>query len=105
MDEVAVFQGASYFRSLGRGQRYGLSARGLAIGAGEPNEEFPDFTSFWLERPPIEGDAVVVHALMDSPSCAGVYSFTIRPGRGRGVRGRRQRLPARHHEQDGRGGR
>ncbi|WP_165189036.1 glucan biosynthesis protein G [Caulobacter soli] len=80
MDEVAVFQGASYFRSLGRGQRYGLSARGLAIGAGEPNEEFPDFTSFWLERPAIDGDAVVVHALMDSPSCAGAYSFTIRPG-------------------------
>jgi glucans biosynthesis protein len=80
LDEVAVFQGASYFRSLGRGQRYGLSARGLAIGAGEPNEEFPDFTSFWLERPAIGGDAVVVHALMDSPSCAGVYSFTIRPG-------------------------
>ncbi|MBO9560387.1 MAG: glucan biosynthesis protein G [Caulobacter sp.] len=80
MDEVAVFQGASYFRSLGRGQRYGLSARGLAIGAGEPNEEFPDFTAFWLERPDAGNDAVVVHALMDSPSCAGAYSFTIRPG-------------------------
>ena len=85
MDEVAVFQGASYFRSLGRGQRYGLSARGLAIGAGEPNEEFPDFTSFWLERPQNGGggsgaDAVVVHALMNSPSCTGAYSFTIRPG-------------------------
>jgi glucans biosynthesis protein len=80
MDEVAVFQGASYFRSLGRGQRYGLSARGLAIGAGEPNEEFPDFTSFWLERPAHDGDAVTVHALMDSPSCTGAYSFTIRPG-------------------------
>jgi glucans biosynthesis protein len=84
LDEVAVFQGASYFRALGRGQRYGLSARGLAIGAGEPNEEFPDFTAFWLERPQSggtrEGEAVTVHALMDSPSCAGVYSFTIRPG-------------------------
>jgi glucans biosynthesis protein len=79
LDEVAVFQGASYFRSLGRGQRYGLSARGLAIGAGEPNEEFPDFTAFWLERP-ADGAAVVVHALMNSPSCAGAYSFTIRPG-------------------------
>ena len=30
-DEVLVFQGASYFRALGKGQRYGLSARGLAI--------------------------------------------------------------------------
>jgi glucans biosynthesis protein len=85
LDEIAVFQGASYFRGLGRGQRYGLSARGLAIGAGEPNEEFPDFTSFWLERPQNTGqvsggDAVVVHALMDSRSCAGAYSFTIHPG-------------------------
>ncbi len=84
LDEIAVFQGASYFRSLGRGQRYGLSARGLAIGAGEPNEEFPDFTAFWLERPQTTGDGdgegVTVHALMDSPSCAGVYSFVIRPG-------------------------
>ena len=84
-DEIGVFQGASYFRSLGRGQRYGLSARGLAIGAGEPNEEFPDFTAFWLERPQnrggaLDGEGVTVHALMDSPSCAGAYSFTIRPG-------------------------
>ena len=30
-DEVLVFLGASYFRALGRGQRYGISARGLAI--------------------------------------------------------------------------
>ena len=29
-DELAVFLGASYFRVLGAGQRYGLSARGLA---------------------------------------------------------------------------
>ena len=30
-DEVLVFQGASYFRALGKGQSYGLSARGLAV--------------------------------------------------------------------------
>ena len=38
-DELVVFQGASYFRALGKGQQYGLSARGLAIdtmgGSGE----------------------------------------------------------------------
>ncbi len=33
-DEVVAFLGASYFRFLGRGQRYGLSARGLAVGGG-----------------------------------------------------------------------
>ena len=30
-DELVVFLGASYFRALGRGQQYGLSARGLAL--------------------------------------------------------------------------
>ena len=48
MDEVIAFLGASYYRFLGRGQRYGLSARGLAIGAGE-QEEFPFFREFWIE--------------------------------------------------------
>lgn len=80
LDEIAVFQGASYFRSLGRDQFYGLSSRGLAIGAGEPNEEFPSFERFWLERPEAGADTVLVHALMDSPSCTGAYSFMIRPG-------------------------
>ena len=50
-DELIVFLGSSYFRFLGRGQHYGLSARGIAIGSGEPNEEFPDFTEFWIEQP------------------------------------------------------
>jgi periplasmic glucans biosynthesis protein len=48
-DEVIAFLGASYLRFLGRGQRYGLSARGLAIGAGPGfNEEFPVFREFWI---------------------------------------------------------
>src|SRR3989344_5318058 len=51
-DELVVFQGASYFRALGKGQQYGLSARGLAIDTvGGSGEEFPRFTEFWLVRP------------------------------------------------------
>ena len=51
-DEVVVFLGASYFRALGAGQRYGLSARGLAIDTvGGQGEEFPRFTEFWMVRP------------------------------------------------------
>ena len=51
-DEVIAFLGTSYFRFLGRGQRYGLSARGLAIGGGPRlNEEFPFFREFWIETP------------------------------------------------------
>lgn len=81
IDEFAVFQGASYFRAIGRGQNYGLSARGLAIMTAEPEgEEFPAFREFWIERPRPDSSSVVVHALLDSPSAAGAYRFTIRPG-------------------------
>ena len=81
LDEIAVFQGASYFRSLGKGQAYGLSARGLALNVGSPQgEEFPIFRAFWVEKPPADSDQIVVHALLDSKSVAGAYRFTIRPG-------------------------
>lgn len=79
-DEIAVFQGASYFRSLGRDQLYGLSARGISLGTGDNNEEFPDFRAFWIERPAPGVAQVVVHALLDGPSLAGAYRFTITPG-------------------------
>ena len=80
-DEVCVFQGASYFRAVARGQTYGLSARGLAIGTGDPKgEEFARFRAFWLEHPGPAADAVVVHALLDSPSTTGAFRFTVRPG-------------------------
>jgi len=78
MDEIAVFQGASYFRAVGRGQLYGLSARGLGIGTGGPKEEFPIFRAFWLEHP--SPDALRVHALLDGPSVTGAYHMIIRPG-------------------------
>jgi glucans biosynthesis protein len=79
-DEIAVFQGASYFRSLGRGEGYGLSARGLALGSGEPNEEFPIFRAYWVERPAAGATSVTVHALLDGPSLSGAYRFDITPG-------------------------
>lgn len=78
-DEVAVFLGASYFRAVSRGLRYGLSARGLGIGVGG-REEFPDFRAFWIERPDVGATSLTLHALLDSPSCAGAYRFVITPG-------------------------
>ncbi len=75
----AIFAGASYFQAISKGQLFGLSARGLAIGTGEAEgEEFPFFRAHWLE-PPGEG-RMVVHSLLDGPSAAGAYRFTIRPG-------------------------
>lgn len=80
-DEFVVFQGASYFRALAKGQVYGLSARGLALNTGAPDgEEFPFFRTFWIERPRPEARAMVVHGLLDSVSTTGAYRFTIRPG-------------------------
>lgn len=72
-----AFQGASYFRSAGALDQYGLSARGLAINTGiDGREEFPSFTRFWLERGP--GGAVTVYALLEGPSVAGAYRFVNR---------------------------
>ncbi|MCU0911857.1 MAG: glucan biosynthesis protein G, partial [Rhodobacteraceae bacterium] len=79
--EYAVFQGASYFRAVGRGHGYGISARGLALNTGEPGgEEFPVFREFWIEAAPPGAPTVVVHALLDSPSVAGAYRFAVTKG-------------------------
>jgi glucans biosynthesis protein len=80
-DELAVFLGASYFRALGKGQGYGLSARGLAIDTAMPSgEEFPWFREFWLEWPATGAQELVVYALLDSRRATGAYRFVIRPG-------------------------
>jgi glucans biosynthesis protein len=81
LDEVVSFLGASYFRPIGRGQVYGASARGLAIDtATDKPEEFPLFRAFWLVKPADDATELTVWALLDSPSAAGAYAFTIRPG-------------------------
>jgi glucans biosynthesis protein len=80
-DEMVVFQGASYFRALGRGQSYGLSSRALAINTGASTpEEFPAFVSMWIQRPAVGDTAITVYGLTDSPSCAGAHRFIITPG-------------------------
>jgi periplasmic glucans biosynthesis protein len=80
-DEVLVFLGASYFRGLGKGQRFGLSARGLAIDTAEnTGEEFPRFVEFWIERPQASAKELTIYALLDSPRAAGAYRFVLRPG-------------------------
>jgi glucans biosynthesis protein len=80
-DELISFVGASYFRALCLKAVYGLSARGLAINTAEPTgEEFPVFEEFWIERPVSGAKQFVIYALMDSPSLAGAYRFTVSPG-------------------------
>lgn len=80
-DEVIAFLGASYFRAVGRGNGYGLSARGLAINSGlNQPEEFPRFSRFWVEKPVPFAREVTVYAALESASCTGAYRFVIRPG-------------------------
>lgn len=72
-----AFQGASYFRSAGSQDQYGLSARGVAIDTGiDGKEEFPAFTQFWIEQ---NGPwAYTIYALLDGESVTGAYRFVSR---------------------------
>lgn len=79
--EVAVFQGATFFRSLARGQNYGAMARALILRPGETRgEEIPFFRAFWIERPSPASGLLVIHALLDSESVTGAVRMTLRPG-------------------------
>jgi len=81
LSQLAIFQGASFFRAVARGQNFGVTARGLALHtADQQGEEFPIFRAFWIERPSPANKALVIHALLDSSSVAGAFQFTIRPG-------------------------
>lgn len=72
------FQGASYFRSSGESNQYGLSARALALNtATESKEEFPVFTEFWIEGSDASPNAVTVYALLESKSATGAYRFDV----------------------------
>ncbi|WP_281279081.1 glucan biosynthesis protein G [Pigmentiphaga humi] len=78
--ELASFLGASYFRVAGKGQVFGVSARGLAIDtAVASGEEFPRFREFWIARPANNDKHLVIYALLDSPRATGAYRFTINP--------------------------
>lgn len=81
-DELIAFQGASYWRALGKNQRYGLSARGIAVDTGVDGmtEEFPEFREFWLRKPEPDDPHARIYALVDGPSYAGAYTFKVSPG-------------------------
>jgi glucans biosynthesis protein len=78
-DEVIAFLGASYFRAVGAGLRYGLSARGVGVDT-TGTEEFPAFTSIWFERPARDATRLTLYALLDGPRVTGAYRFVVKPG-------------------------
>lgn len=82
MDEFLVFLGASYFRAVPAHTPYGVSARGLSIDSGLPGvpEEFPDFRTFFLQRPAADAKNLTAWSLLDGPSVAGAFQFIMTPG-------------------------
>jgi len=76
--EVGLFQGATFARAIARGQTFGVQSRALSLRTADPRgEEFPFFRAFWIEQPS-RADVLVVHALCDSESATGLFTFTIR---------------------------
>lgn len=66
--------GASYFRSSGPYNQYGLSARGIAIDTAMPHpEEFPRFSHYWLEGGNDGRAPLTIYGLLDGPSLTGAY--------------------------------
>ncbi len=81
LDELMVFQGATYYRVLAEGLNYGISSRTIMIDPekGE-DEEFPSFTDFWVFMPDKDARSLRVMGLFESPSLVGAADFIIRPG-------------------------
>ncbi|MEO5573603.1 MAG: glucan biosynthesis protein G [Gammaproteobacteria bacterium] len=76
-----VFAGASYFRGVGKGNNFGLSARGIAVDtAMNSGEKFPSFVEYWLVKPPAKAKQMTFFALLDGESLTGAYQFTVTPG-------------------------
>jgi glucans biosynthesis protein len=62
---------------LGDQNKYGLSARGVAIDVAlaDKPEEFPNFTHFYFTTPKEGSDTIVIHALLDGPGICGAFQF------------------------------
>jgi len=79
--ELFSIVGASYFRSLGLGQTWGLSARAIAVNTtGSSKEEFPYYREFWIEEPKKEDRSLSFYALLDGESLTGAFHFLFTPG-------------------------
>lgn len=79
--QMAIFQGATFYRAIARGQNMGAAARTLTLRPGEiKGEEIPVFRAFWIEQPALGADVLSIHALLESESATAAVHFTVRPG-------------------------
>jgi periplasmic glucans biosynthesis protein len=79
--QIAIFQGPTFYRAIALGQNFGAIARGLILRPGEiRGEEVPVVRGYWIERPRSGSDTIVINALYDSESVSAAIRLTIRPG-------------------------
>ena len=81
-DELGSFLGASYFRLLGRNRRTASRRAGwrwIAARPIGPRSFRSSPTGGWASRH-VPDDRLRLYAILDSVSCAGAYSFLIKPG-------------------------
>ncbi|MBV9509732.1 MAG: glucan biosynthesis protein D, partial [Caulobacteraceae bacterium] len=83
-NDWVAFLGATYFRAIGQLHQYGLSARAVAIDTAVygKDEEFPDFTQVYIEKPSAGARTITVHALLEGPSVVGACRFVMTRGKG-----------------------
>ena len=75
------FKAQATFGRLLRGRITAFRHEGSPSTRRKPaGEEFPAFRAFYVEQPEPGEDRIVLHAVMDSPSVAGLYTIDIRPG-------------------------
>ena len=72
LSEIAIFQGADFFRARAPGQTFGVQARGLSLkNRRSARRGIPLFKAVWIEKPSLAANALVIHALLDPKASPG----------------------------------
>lgn len=75
---VASFYNAAVLSAIARNQEWGAISRLLTVRSADQKAEVPLIRGIWIERPSPPASALVMHALVDTPSLTGAFHFTLR---------------------------
>ncbi len=76
---VASIRNAAVLSAIARNQEWGAISRPLAVrSADQKSEEAPHIRSIWIEKPGPAAAALIMHALVDTPSLSGAFHFSLR---------------------------
>lgn len=82
LDSFVEVIGDSSLRAIGKGQVFGVAAKGVVIDPGgeQGYEQLPVFTRFWLKKPEAFANTFMLYAHLESGDVRGAYQFEIQPG-------------------------